>query len=97
MGRAAVWLGSGLLLAGLLPLILPALASGLALLGGCEIGSADRIPPCRAVGLDVTDLVRIGMMAPWIFIATWPIAALGALLLAVSGLIALIRWARTRR
>ena len=95
--RLAGWLGAGLLVAGLMPVILPALAMGLVWLGGCEVRAVDDIPPCHVAGMEITGMLRIVAFAPWLIALTWPLALAGAGLLAIAGLIALVRWARSGR
>ncbi|MGY6634505.1 MAG: hypothetical protein ACXIU8_12295 [Alkalilacustris sp.] len=90
------WLGLVCLLAGLLPVILPALGLGLAWVGGCSVDIVDAIPPCHVAGLDITAFLRIVAFAPWILVLSWPLVPLGVGLLAAVGLIALLQWARRR-
>lgn len=96
MGRVMAWLGSVLLVAGLLPLILLLLAEGLARLGRCTVEAVDRIPPCTVAGFEVSGFLGIAALSGWLLILSWPVAAMGLALLAVAGLIALLRWARSR-
>ena len=95
--RLLGWLGALVLLVGLLPLILPAAGAGLAWLGGCPVGAVDAIAPCHVAGVEVTGYLRAVALLPWLFVLSAPLVVLGAAIVALAGLIVLVRWARSGR
>ena len=77
---------------------LPFLSVGLVMLVGgalgCELNEA-RVMPCVVLGVDIGGvLTTLGVMG-WLMLVSWPFLLAGLAMLALAGLIALVRWARS--
>ena len=88
--RWVVRLGLLLLLVGLLPMISALGAGGVAAALGCTLheGTANT---CPVAGLDIGDTLYTMFVLGWLALVTLPVAAAGAVVLAIAGLIRLVR------
>lgn len=94
--RAPVRLGLWLAVFGALPFLSVGLVMVLAPALGCDVSGAGPLP-CPVLGIDIGELLYgLGMMG-WLMLISWPLLLAGLALLAVAGLIVLLRWVRSGR
>lgn len=77
---------------------LPFLSVGLVMLVGgalgCELNEA-QVLPCVVFGVDIGGVLTYLGVLGWLMLVSWPFLLVGGALLALAGLIALVRWARS--
>lgn len=96
MGRRGIYITGGLvLLLGLAPVLSVILSSLIAEARGCALHEGG-ISPCTLAGQDIGPALYAMFVAGWLLFLTWPLVLVGLGMIVVTGLIDLLRWARSR-